>query len=113
LVARGTSEALIHTLHREQLADSFQFSPTFRGSLGIGHFQSMECIKDNLGHNQPGVPLIIGGDDIPWRVMGAGRVQVRLIRLDVMLPVFSFVNVGKADFPVLLRLIDALEEALS
>ena len=45
--------------------------------------------------------------------MDAGRVQASLIPLQVMLPVFSLLNVRKAEFPVLLRLTEALEDALS
>ena len=45
--------------------------------------------------------------------MGACRLQAFLISLRVMFPVFPFVNVGEAEFPVLLRLIDPIEEALT
>ena len=45
--------------------------------------------------------------------MGAGRVQARLVRFRVMFPEFSFVNIREAEFPILVRLIYALEEALS
>ena len=45
--------------------------------------------------------------------MGACRVQAILIGFRVMLPVFSLVNVRETEFPVLVRLINALEEALS
>jgi hypothetical protein len=45
--------------------------------------------------------------------MGACRVQAILISLHVMLPVFPLVNVREAEFPVLVRLINALEKSLS
>lgn len=73
----------------------------------------MERTKDSLGHNHPRVLRIIGEDEIPRRVMDAGRVQASLIRLQVMLPVFPLLNARKAEFPVLLRLTEALEDALS
>jgi hypothetical protein len=31
-----------------------------------------------LGNNQPGILLIIGGDDVPGRVVGACHVQGRV-----------------------------------
>ena len=97
----------------ESFADRFQLPPTFRGSLGIGHFKFIERIKDNLGDNQPGIVLVVSRNDVPGRVMGACRVQASLINLHVMLPVFSLVNVREAEFPVLVRLINALEKSLS
>jgi len=36
-----------------------------------------------------------------------------LVGLHVLLPVFPFVNVGGAELPVLVRLIDALKKSLS
>ena len=45
--------------------------------------------------------------------MSARGVQALLVSLRVMLPVFSFVNVGEAKFPILVRLINTFEESLS
>src|SRR5665213_3021560 len=45
--------------------------------------------------------------------MSAGRRQASLVGLDIMRPVFPLVNVSEAEFPVLVRLIDALQESLS
>ncbi len=44
---------------------------------------------------------------------GACRTEAFLIRLHVVLPEFSLLDVRKAEFPVLFRLVDACEEALS
>ncbi len=73
----------------------------------------MERIQDNLGNSQAGVFLIVGGNDVPGRVMGACRLQASLVSLHVVLPVFPLVNVRGAELPVLVRLINALEESLS
>ena len=73
----------------------------------------MERIQDNLGNNQPGILLIIGGNDVPRCVMGARRAQTSFIGVRVLLPVFPLVNVREAEFPVFVRLINALEESLS
>ncbi len=45
--------------------------------------------------------------------MGAGRVQAILEGVSVALPIFPLVNVCEAEFPVLIRLINAFEKALS
>ena len=100
-------------LPSELFADGFQFPPAFRGGLGICHLKFIKRIQDNLGNNQPGIVLIIGGNGIPGCMMGAGRIEASLISLHVILPVFPLVNVREAEFPVLLRLINALEKALS
>src|ERR1039458_4809905 len=60
-----------------------------------------------------GIDAWYGGNDVPGRVMGAGRVQASLKSLRVILPVFPLVNVREAEFPILVRLIDALQESLS
>ena len=96
-----------HVLPSEPLTDGFQFPPAFRGGFGIGLLKFIESIKDNLGNNQPGVLFVIGGNDVPGRVPGAGRVQASLISLHVLLPVLPFVNVCRAEFPILVRLINA------
>ena len=100
-------------LYSKFFADRFQFPTAFRCGFGIGHFKFVERIKDNAGNNQPGILLIIGGNDEPGCVPGAGRVQALFISLHVMLPIFPFVNVSGAEFPILLRLINAFEKSLS
>src|ERR1035437_2624383 len=97
----------------EPFADGLQFPPTFRGGLGVCHFKRIERIQNDLGNDQPGIFLIIGGNDVPGRVMGAGRAQASLIGLQVMLPMFPLVSVREAEFPILVRLINALEESFS
>jgi hypothetical protein len=104
---------MIQTSLREQLADGFQFPLAFRGGLGICHFHFMERIQDNLGNSQAGVFLIVGGNDVPGRVMGACRAETGLIRLHVLLPIFPLMHVRQTEFPVLVGFIDALEEPLS
>src|ERR1035438_5193555 len=120
LSGRLCSDWVIHRVQtfrqtslREQLADRFQFPPPFCGGLGICHLKFIERIQDNLGNNQPGILLIVGGNDVPGRVMGACRVQASLLSLHVMLPVFPLVDVREAEFPILVRLINATEESLS
>src|ERR1700722_15989976 len=66
-----------------------------------------------MRNDQPGILLIVGGDDEPGRVMSAGSTQALLIRVHVILPEFPLVNVRHAEFPVLLRFVDAFEETLS
>jgi hypothetical protein len=69
--------------------------------------------ENNLGNDQPGVFLVVGRHDTPGHVPCAGRAEAIVIRLHVLLPEFSLLDINKAKFPVLFRLIDALKKALS
>ena len=43
-----------------------------RSSFGFGHFgfiSTSRCDQD-LGSRQVAIPLVIGGDDEPWRLIG-------------------------------------------
>src|SRR5260370_3748903 len=50
---------------------------------------------------------------IPGCGPSTGGTEAGLIRLHVLLPVVSLLDIGDAEFPVLIRLIDTFEEALS
>jgi len=98
-------------LARKQFADRFQFPPTFRGCFGIRQLKLAECIDDNVGNDQAGILLIIGGNDIPGCVLGARRAQASFKGLPIIRPVFSFVNIRQTELPIFVRLVDAIEEA--
>src|ERR1039458_1718886 len=98
---------------RQPLADQLQFLSALCVRFGVSHFESLECVENNLRDDQPGVFLVVGGNDIPWRILGTCCTKAFLICLHVMLPEFSFLDVHNAEFPVLFRLVDAFEKALS
>jgi len=66
-----------------------------------------------LGDDQPRIFLVVRRDDVPRRMMSASRMQTLFVGAHVMLPVFPLVNVGGAELPVLVRLIDARQKPLS
>ena len=43
--------------------------------LRIGHFEAFQRIEDDLRDDQPSVHLVVGGNDMPGRVCGAGRAR--------------------------------------
>src|ERR1039458_3118834 len=98
-------------LLREPLADQRQFAPAFRGGPGVRHLETIERIEDDLGNDQPRIVLVVRGHDVPRRVTRACRAQESRVRPRVVLPLLPLEDVGKAEFPVLLRLINALEES--
>ena len=91
------------------------FNSFWRSFVIVGYaiLSSLNRIKDNLGNNQTGILLIIGRDDIPRVFFCTCCVQAILISLHVLRPVFSFVNVREAKFPVFVGLFDALKESLA
>src|SRR5450759_5057482 len=98
---------------RQLLADRLQFLPALCARFGVSHLEYFERIEDNLRYNQSRVLFVVGGNDIPRRVPGACRTEAFLIRLHVLFPEFPLLNIRKAKFPILFRLIDALKETLS
>src|SRR5208283_2983206 len=110
---RGPALWRRRTLALQFLADGRQFTSARRVRFGIRHSKSFERIEDDPGNDQLGIPLVIGGYDVPRGHACACRAQTFLISLRVLLPVFPLLYVRHAEFPVLLRLIDAREKALS
>ena len=89
-----------------------QFPPPFWSALWIRHLEVFERIHDNLRHDQPRIFLVVGRNGVPGCVMRAGCGQTISIRLHVVLPIFSLVDVRCTEFPVLVGLVDALQKSL-
>ena len=66
-----------------------------------------------MGHDQPGVLLVVGGNDISGGVACAGRAETFPEGFHVLLPEFPLGDVRQAEFPVLVRLVDARQKTLS
>ncbi len=98
---------------RQQLFDRVQFETALFGGSGIRHIEIAQHIEHDLGDDQPRVFLVVGGDDVPWRMMSARRVKAILVGVHVVLPEFPLVDVGGAELPVLVWFIDAREKSLS
>jgi hypothetical protein len=79
----------------------------------VARFERLERAKDDLRDDQVGVLLVIGGNDIPRRLVGARCTKAILIRLNVLLPGLPFLDVGLAAVPILLGFVDTLDETLA
>ena len=101
------------SLRCQMLPDGLQFRTSLRRGFGPCHFEIFERIEDDAGDDEPGVLFAVCGNDVPGCVMGACGVQACLIGLRVILPVFPLMNIREAEFPVLLRLVDAVDESLT
>jgi hypothetical protein len=100
-------------LSRELLADRHQLSPALRSRLGVSHFQLLKSIKDNLRYDQPGAFPVIGRYNVPWRAVSACGAKTPAMHFHVALPELPCRNIGEAELPVPLRLVDALQKPLS
>src|SRR5690242_20765143 len=107
----GTSKAGLFI--REALADRLQFPQPFGTGRRIAHVKPFQRVEDDLGDDQPGIGLVVGGNDIPGRMLAAGGRQALLIGLHIVLPVFALLHIAGAELPVLVRLVDAGQEALA
>lgn len=76
---KGVVDSFGRVRPSELFANSLQFLPTFRGSLGTGQLKPRECVQNNLGDDQPCIFLVVGRDDVPRRVDGARRFQAGLV----------------------------------
>src|SRR5207247_11341952 len=56
---------------------------------------------------------VVRGHHVPRRVALAGGAQASLVGLHIVLPVAALFDVGHAEFPVLLGIVDAREKALA
>jgi hypothetical protein len=86
----------------ESLSDRYQFFSSLHAGFGISHLQTFKQIDDDLGNDQSRVLLVVRWDDVPGRMMRARRAQTLLERRHIVRPEFSLVDIGKAEFPVLL-----------
>ena len=90
-----------------------QFETVHLGGLRVRHLEFSERIQHDLRDDQTCVLLVVGGNDVPRSMISACRMKAIRVDLYVLLPIFPLVNVGGAELPVLVWLIDALKESLS
>jgi hypothetical protein len=84
-----------------------------RSRFGIRHVESFEHIEDDLGYDQPGILLVVGGNDVPGHIACACRAKAFRKRRHVVVPELPLLDIRKAEFPVLLRFVNAFEEPFS
>src|SRR5580704_6427119 len=97
---------------RQQFANRSQFPPPFGRRLGIFQLEAAEGVQHNLRNNQAGILLVVGGNNVPRRVVCVSRAQASLVGFPVFIPEFPFMNVGQAQLPLLVRVVNALQQPL-
>ncbi len=74
--------------------------------------QVLERVDDRASHDQPREPLVIGGHDVPRRVVAGGVLDHVFVGVLVVVPEVALLGVGHRELPVLVLLLQALQEAL-
>ena len=70
------------------------------------------AVDDRRGHDQAREPLVVGGHDVPRRVRRAVCADRVLVGRHVVVPVRALAHVAGRELPVLLGLVEPLQEAL-
>ncbi len=91
-------------------ADGPQFLAVRPAGFRIIQLQRLQCVEYDLRNDEPGIFLVVRGNDIPRRMSGAGRAEAGFIGLHVIFPESPFHDVGLAEFPVFFRIVNAFEK---
>src|SRR5690349_78700 len=97
-------------LREERALRAHQLRELLLADLGILEAERVERFDDGRSHGDAGEPLVVGGHDVPRRPLRGGVADHVLVGLHVVLPVVAFLRVGRRELPVLLGIVDALEE---
>src|ERR1700683_3584859 len=95
------------------LADQGQFALLLPADTGIGELQPGYRVENDLRDEQASILLVVSGNNIPGRFLGAGGGDAFPIDLHVLVPEFAFLDIGQAELPILVRIVDAGEETLA
>ncbi len=94
----------------ERFADRLQFLAARLAGFRITHLQRFQRVEHDLRKDEPGIFLVVGGNDMPRRMAGVRRAQAVFIRFHVILPAIPFRQIGLAELPVFLRIVNAFEK---
>ena len=81
-----------------------------RGVLGVECFH---CCCHDPGDQGSADPLVISRDDVPGSPLGARGTDRFFVSLHVVIPEGSFGDIGRRELPVLLRVLEPLDQPLA
>src|SRR5712692_756585 len=90
-----------------------QFLALCRINFGISEVQFFECVHDRCRDDQPRIPFVVGGDDVPRRMLSRGMLDHFLVGGHVVAPEAALTDVGGRKLPVLRGLFEPPQEALA
>ncbi len=62
--------------------------------------------------DNPRKPFVIGGNDKPWRVFGAGFFHRIFISIHIIVPKTAFFGIRRREFPVFFGSVNAFQKSL-
>ncbi len=80
--------------------------------IGEGQIEILEGFEDSARNDETREPFVVGGNDVPRRVLGGGLLNHFLVSFLIILPEAALLNVGHGKLPILFGIFEALEEAL-
>src|SRR5262249_35178169 len=83
-----------------------------RIDLRVAELELLHRFYDCGGNDEPGEPLVVSGHHEPRGVLRCRSLYRFLERVHVVVPEAALTDVGGGELPVLVRLIEALHEAL-
>src|SRR5215469_4750544 len=60
--------------------------------------------------DEPSEPFVVGRHDVPWRRLGCSSSDSFFERVHVVAPITPLMHVRTREFPVLLRIVEALQK---
>src|SRR5512147_2492401 len=97
----------------ERAAEAAQLATAPGVGPRIVDVEPTESVQDDLRDDQAPVVLVVGRYHVPGRMPRAGRSNARFVGPHVVLPELALFEVGAAEFPVLVGVVDAREEPLA
>lgn len=96
-----------------ELFEEFEGADGVELGLGVLRVHALEGGADDLGDGPHSVPLAIGGDDVPRRVLGVAFGDRVLVCVHVVLPLGAGLDVSGFELPVLLWIGESVLEFLA
>src|SRR5262245_15688023 len=108
---RALSTRLV-SFRQQLLSRRRQLALLLLRDLGRLQTEVADRAGQDVRHHGPRHPLVVGGNHVPRRPVGARRAERVLEGLGVLVPVSAFREVRGRELPVLLLVLEALQEAL-
>src|SRR5512134_2104582 len=97
-------------LRHQQLAHRCQLPALVLVHLRIVEVERSERLDDGGADYDARKPLVVRRHHVPRRVLGRRLPDHLLIRRHVVLPVAALARIGRREFPVLVRIVEPLQE---
>ena len=110
--ANGLAEKASVLLRKKPLAALAELLLDRGIDRGEAQVELLDPPDDRRGHDKLREPLAVGGHDVPRRVRRRRVPDRVLVGLHVVVPVTALPDVARRELPILLGLVEALEEAL-